>query len=264
MTVLDQFDLDGRVALVTGAASGIGEAYATAMAEAGAAVTMVDIDADGLETAAASIADRTGAEVRPIVADVTAETENERIVDETVDAFGGLDVAFANAGIADSAAFVSSYEMADWDDVMDVNIRGQFMTAKAAVPAMRADDGGSIIHTASVLGLVGTELPGQHAYTASKGATIQVTKNLAAELGPLGIRVNAIAPGWVHTNIADGLLAGDEETRQAIFEEIEAETALKRLAEPADLKGLAVFLASEASAYCTGGTYLVDGGMLAT
>lgn len=258
--VLDQFRLDGDVALVTGAASGIGRGISEAMAEAGADVAIVDVDEAGLVETAAGCEER-GAEVLPITADVTEETETERMVAETVDRFGGLDAAFANAGVASLGGEIEEFEMDEWDEVIDVNLRGAFMTDRAAASAM--DEGGSIVNTASILALQGSQLPGLAAYTASKGGIEQVTKQLAAELGPRDIRVNAIAPGWVHTNIGGGAFQEDAEGMAEFHEEMAKQTALKRLATPDDLQGLAVFLASDASGYCTGATYVIDGGWTA-
>lgn len=262
MTVLDSFRLGSDVALVTGAAGGIGGALAEAMAEAGADVAVVDIDDAGLETVASDLRRGTDATVKPIVADVTEQAETERMVEETVDTFGGLDVAFANAGIATFGGTPTNYDMDAWDEVIDVNLRGAFMTDRAVADAMRVDGGGSIINTASILGFKGTRIPGLAAYTASKGAIVQVTRQLAAQLGPHDIRVNAIAPGWIETAMtADALPSG--ETGDAIEEQLTDGLPINRLGQPADLKGAAVYLASEASAYTTGEILHVDGGMYA-
>jgi NAD(P)-dependent dehydrogenase (short-subunit alcohol dehydrogenase family) len=258
--VLELFGLDGDVALVTGAASGIGRGMSEAMAEAGADVALVDVDETGLAETAATCEDR-GAGVLSITADVTEEAANERMVAETVERFGGLDVAFANAGIGSLSGDIDEFEMSEWDEVVDVNLRGAFMTDRAAARAM--DDGGSIVNTASILAHRGADLPGLSAYTASKGGIEQVTRQLATELGSRGIRVNAIAPGWVQTDIGDGHLREDAEETAEFRAELARGTALGRLGTPDDLKGLAVFLASDASSYCTGATYLVDGGWTA-
>lgn len=260
MTVLDTFRLDGDVALVTGAASGIGRAFATAMAEAGADVTVVDVDEAGLETVAGEL-ESAGATVHPVVADVSVEAEADRMVEETVAELGGLDVAFANAGISERGGPLEEFDVDVWDRVTDVDLRGVFLTDRAAAGAMA--DGGSIVNTASILGLVGTEFPGLAAYTAAKGGVVQLTKQLAAELGPRGVRVNAVAPGWIHTDIGTGALREDAPGMDEFHAEMADRTALGRLGRPEDLAGIAVFLASDASAYCTGATYLVDGGWTA-
>ncbi len=261
--VLAAFSLDGDAVLVTGGASGIGTAYAEACAEAGADVMLADIDAEGAESVAADIADETGGDVRSVACDVTDEDDVRAAVDATVDAFGGLDVAFANAGIGRMFNPVHSQSLEHWREVMDVNLDGVFLTTREAAAAMKEDGGGRIVTTASVLGLVGTETPGLSAYVASKGGVVQFTKQAAVELGP-DIRVNAIAPGWVHTGIGGGMLREDAPGMEPIQDQMRQETALGRLGYPEDLKGLALFLASPASAYCTGAVYLNDGGYTAT
>jgi len=271
--VLEAFSLDGDAALVTGGARGIGAAYAEACAEAGGDVMLADIDADGAESTAAELAEATGADVRSVACDVTDEDDVRGAVDATVEAFGGLDVTFANAGIGRLFDPVHSQDLEHWREVMDVNLDGVFLTTRESAAAMREgstaaadgreDGGGRIVTTASVLGLVGTETPGLSAYVASKGGVVQFTKQAAVELGP-DIRVNAIAPGWVHTGIGGGMLREDAPGMEPVQEQMRRETALGRLGYPADLKGLALFLASPASAYCTGGVYRNDGGYTAT
>lgn len=256
-TVLDRFRLDGDVALVTGAASGIGRGISEALAEAGADLAVIDVDEGGLAETADALEAR-GAAVHPVTADVSEADATERMVTETVDRFGGLDVAFANAGIGLRGGELADYDLEEWERVTDVNLRGVFLTAKATAGAM--DDGGSIVNTASILAYCGSELPGLGAYVASKGGVVALTRQLAAELGPDGIRVNAIAPGWIHSNIGDGAFRKDAEGMEEMHRAMAEKTALGRLGEPSDVQGLAVFLASEAAAYCTGATYLVDGG----
>ncbi len=260
MSVLDTFRLDGDVALVTGAAGGIGSAFGEAMAEAGANVALADVDEDGLEAVADRLRTETDAAVRTVVADVSSQAETDRMVDVTVEAFGGLDVAFANAGVATSGGSPDRYDMDAWDQLMRVNLRGAFMTDRAAAAAMRADGGGRIVNTASILGLNGTSIPGLAAYTAAKGGVVQVTRHLAAQLGRHDIRVNAIAPGWIQTGMTGGVIPSGE-AGTAVRDELTDRMALDRLGDPADLKGAALYLASEASPYTTGEIVVVDGGM---
>jgi NAD(P)-dependent dehydrogenase (short-subunit alcohol dehydrogenase family) len=257
MNALEKFRLDDDAVLVTGAASGIGRAYAEACADAGARLALLDVDADGLD----AVADDLDAETLLLPADVSSHEEVTAAVAETVDTFGGLDVAFANAGIGRLSAPVDSYDPAEWREVLDVNLDGSFYTVREAAAVM--DEGGSIVTTASILGSVASDFPGLSAYVAAKGGVVQLTKQAAADLGPRAIRVNAIAPGWTHTNIGGGAFRTDAGS-EALQDQMAEETLLGRLGDPEDMKGIALFLASDASAYCTGSVFTVDGGWTAT
>lgn len=210
MGVLEEFRLDGKSSLVTGGASGIGRAFAEAMAEAGADVVVADIDAEGAEEVADEIADDTGRETLAVEADVTDEDNVETMVSETVDAFGGLDIAFANAGIAELERGAETYETRQWERIVDVNLTGVWLTDLYAARAMFDDGGGSVINTASVYGLRGSEALGYiPAYTASKGGVVNLTRTLGAEWAEEGVRVNAVAPSHVRTGIGGGALKDD-------------------------------------------------------
>ncbi|RXK50445.1 SDR family NAD(P)-dependent oxidoreductase [Halorientalis pallida] len=264
MGVLDEFRLDGSVALVTGAAGGLGSAFATAMAEAGADVVVADLDHDGAQAVADDLEADTGAETLALEVDVTDEAAVEGMVDAALERFGRLDAAFANAGIGELERPAQHYQLAQWDRIVDVNLRGVWLTDLYAARAMaEQDSGGSIVNTASVYGLVGSDAMGYNpAYAASKGGVVNLTRTLGAEWAP-EIRVNAIAPSHARTNIGGGYLDEDSRVGQDIADEIEAETPVDRIAEPEELQGMALFLASEAARYCTGYTYAVDGGWLA-
>jgi NAD(P)-dependent dehydrogenase (short-subunit alcohol dehydrogenase family) len=257
MSILDRFRLDDDVVLVTGAASGIGKAYAEACADVGARLALADIDEEGVE----AVADELDAETLALPVDVSDYDEVEAMVAETVDQFGHLDVTFANAGIGRLSAPVDSYDVAEWRDVMDVNLDGVFYTVREAAAVMA--EGGSIVTTASVLGSVASDFPGVAAYVAAKGGVVQLTKQAAADLGNRGIRVNAIAPGWTHTNIGGGAFRKDS-GMDDLHEQFADQTLLGRLGEPEDMQGIALFLASDASAYCTGSVFTVDGGWTTT
>ena len=255
MGILDRFRLDGDVVLITGAASGIGRGYAEACADVGADLALADIDAEGLTATAEEL----DAETLELEVDISDPEQVAAMVQETKAEFGGLDVVFANAGIGRLSLPVDRYPLEEWDEVMDVNLDGVFYTVREAAASM---EGGSIVTTASVLGDVASEWPGVAAYVASKGGVVQLTKQAAVELAP-DIRVNAIAPGWTHTNIGGGAFRKDAGLDE-MHEQMADETLLGRLGEPDDLKGIAVFLASDASAYCTGSVFTVDGGWTTT
>ena len=255
MGVLDRFRLDGDVVLITGAASGIGKGYAGACADVGADLALADIDAEGL----AATAEELDAETLELKIDVSDPEAVAAMVQETKAELGSLDVVFANAGIGRLSLPVDRYPLEEWEDVMDVNLDGVFYTVREAAASM---DEGNIVTTASILGDVASEWPGIAAYVASKGGVVQLTKQAAAELAP-DIRVNAIAPGWTHTNIGGGAFRKDAGLDE-MHEQMADETLLGRLGEPDDLKGIAVFLASDASAYCTGSVFTVDGGWTTT
>lgn len=257
MTVLESFRLDEQVVLVTGAAGGIGGGIAEAVAEAGADVALVDVDESGLATTAARLEAETDVRTLEIEADVGDPAATERMAAETRETLGGLDVAFANAGTAERGGEdVASYDVDAWDRVIRTNLRGVFLTNRAVAGHMEETGGGSIVNTASILGLTGSQIPGLGAYTASKGGVVQLTRQLAGELAP-AIRVNAIAPGWIETP----LLSGPDSDRELTDDDFDLGVPLGRMGQPGDLKGTAVYLASDAAAYTTGEIVIVDGGL---
>ncbi len=250
--ILDQFSLNDRVALVTGAGRGLGQGMALALAEAGADVAAVDV-IDCAETAAAIRA--MGRRCEPIAADLTAPGAPAKVVETAVAALGRLDILVNNAGIIRRADFLDFSEK-DWDDVMNLNIRAVFLLSQAAARQMVAQGGGKIISVASMLSFQGgIRVP---SYTSSKSGVMGLTKLMACELGPKGIQCNAIAPGYMATDNTTALRA-DEKRNAAILERIPT----GRWGTPDDLKGTVVFLASRASDYVNGHTLAVDGGWLA-
>lgn len=257
MGVLEEFRMDGKTAVVTGGASGIGKAFAEAMAEAGADVVIGDIDAEGARETADGIREGTGSEAVAFEVDVSEKDQVDGFIGEAVDRFGAIDACFVNAGIAELESSLRSYEKDQWDRVIGVNLTGMFLTGRAAAEAM--EDGGSIVFTSSIYGLVGDDTIGLYAYTASKGGVVQLTKTMANDLAP-DVRVNAIAPGPVRTSIGHGFMKEDAPGMESVQEEIKRKTPLDRLAQPEDMKGMALYLASPASSFCTGYVYAVDGG----
>jgi 2-dehydro-3-deoxy-D-gluconate 5-dehydrogenase len=246
------FDLSGRVAVVTGANTGIGQGIAVALAQAGADVALVG------RTAASETADKVrglGRRAEIVSADLSTIEPVDRVVDETVDKLGRIDILVNNAGIirrADAVAFTE----ADWDAVVDTNLKSVFFLCQAAAKRMIPQGGGKIINIASMLTFQGgIRVP---SYTASKSGIGGLTKLLANEWAAKGINVNAIAPGYIATNNTAALQADETRNRQ-IMERIPA----ARWGDPGDLGGAAVFLASSASDYVQGHILAVDGGWLA-
>ncbi|MDP3551398.1 MAG: SDR family NAD(P)-dependent oxidoreductase [Novosphingobium sp.] len=274
MGTLDRFDIKGRSALVTGAASGIGLAYAEAMAEAGAAVTLADIDAEGAEREAARLRAE-GYEVRADKIDVADWDQVVAAFDAHAKAYGGLDICFANAGIDTGAGFwnpaghrnpdgqVDTYDHKRWERSIQVNLNGVFHTVSNAVRIMKQDGrangrtGGSIITTASNAGLVTEPIVGLP-YMPAKAGVLHMVRALGLELAEFGIRINAIAPGPFVTNIGGGWLKKDPVARAAW----DAIVPLGQVAETEQLKPLALLLASDASDYMTGSHVVIDGGMM--
>ena len=246
------FDLSGQCALVTGAASGLGQGISVALAEAGADVSLVSLD-ESLETA--EMVKRTGRKAHIIRADLHDIARAKATVDETVQTFGKVDILVNNAGIIRRTPALEFSER-DWDDVMEINAKTVFFMSQAAAKDMVKRSKGKIINIASLLSFSGgINVP---SYSASKGAVAQITKSLANEWARLGLNINAIAPGYMVT-LNTTALRQDLAREKAITERIPA----GRWGSPADLAGAAVFLASPASDYVNGHVLVVDGGWMA-
>lgn len=259
------FDVRDTRVVVTGAASGLGFAIAEVLADCGAHVTLADVDAERLESATSSLAER-GTSARSFVVDVSDEDSVRALIEDVVEAEGGLDVVFANAGIAAVPGFgveggqrVETVEQADWHRVLGVNLSGVLFTMKHAAAVMKRQRSGRIIVTASTAGLR-PEPAVCYGYAASKAAVLNVVRQAALDLAPFGVLVNAICPGpFKGTRIGGGVT----ETPTPELEQMWAKTVpLGRMAEPHELKGLALLLASPASSFMTSAAYLVDGGTL--
>ena len=242
--------LDGRTALITGASRGIGRAIAVRLAEAGADIAGLDIDADPLQETAQLIEEH-GRKFLAIQADVTHLSQMQDAVKRTVDELGSLDVLVNNAGITRDNLLIRMSEE-DWNSVISINLTGVFNGVKAAARRMMRQRTGSIINISSVVGLLGN--PGQVNYSASKAGVLGITKSTAREVAKRGVRVNAVAPGYIQTRMTEEL---GEEARQALMDNI----PLQRLGEPEDVADAVLFLASDASSYLTGQVISVDGGM---
>ncbi len=250
--------LDGKVAIVTGAAQGIGLATATAMAETGARVVLVDRNADAVAVAAVTLAAR-GLTVRHCVADITLPSGNQRVVKETLAAFGRIDILHANAGVAPFRDLLTSTEL-DIANTIDVNLTGAIHGCAAVLPVMTSQKQGVILLTASIAAFVGD--PSVPVYSATKGGLVALCKSLAVRHGPDGIRCNTLCPGDVATTMLEEYLAREPDPAAA-RREMADRYPLRRLGEPADIAKLAVFLCSDDAAWITGADYLIDGGLTA-
>jgi NAD(P)-dependent dehydrogenase (short-subunit alcohol dehydrogenase family) len=261
--VLDRlFDVAGLGAVVTGAASGLGLAIAEVLACCGAHVTLADADAEGVQRATADLA-ATGATVRSAVVDVADASAVDRLLREAAEQPGGLSIVFANAGISAGTGpttpqgQLTAVEQERWDRVIAINLSGVFATLQAAARYVTPDGRGRVVVTSSVAGIGGDPMVG-YAYAASKAGVIALVKQASADLGRSGTLVNAIAPGSFRTNIAGGRIK-----QPGAAEQFAKTTLIGRLADPSELQGLALFLASPASSYVTGATFVIDGGATA-
>ena len=252
------FDLTGKKALVTGSSRGIGRGIALALARQGADVAINYRSSKEKAEAVVEEIREMGCNSLAVQADVSQKDQVEKMVAETVEKFGKIDILVNNAGIAVFKPFDQLTEE-DWDETLAVNLKGQFLCMKAVVPIMEKQKWGRIINIASIAsGGVGVGFPNLAHYCASKGGVMALTEELALELSPRGINVNAIGPGVIDTDMTASLKE-DEKTMAGLM----ARIAKKRLGKPADIGAAAVFLASEEADYVTGIILYVDGGWLA-
>ena len=249
------FRLDGKVALVTGASKGIGEAMARGLAEYGASVVVSSRKQEAVDAVAEQFrAD--GLEATGIAANMCDFEDIHALVDSTINTYGRIDIIVNNAAVNPVFGPVQDTDERAFDKIIDVNLKGPFELCKKAYPALRQGGGGSIIHISSIGGL--KPEPGIGIYSVSKAAIINLTQAMAQDWGGDNIRVNAICPGLIKTKFSEALW-NDEKILEGFLKHI----PLGRAGAPDDIAGLAIFLASDAAAYCTGGTYLVDGGYVA-
>jgi 3-oxoacyl-[acyl-carrier protein] reductase len=242
-----KIDLAGRTALVTGASRGIGREIVVALAEAGANVGCVATN----EALLAELAARFPGKALAIKADVSKPEDIERAVDETAKTFGGLDILVNNAGITRDNLLLRMKED-EWDAVLDVNLKGPFLLMKAALRLIMRSPAGRIINVSSVSGVIGN--PGQANYSASKGGLIALTKTAAREFGSRNVCINAVAPGFIKTDMAS-------KVDPKVIEAVTAQLPLKRMGEAKEIAGAVLFLASDLASYITGQVISVDGGM---
>lgn len=248
------FDLTGKKALVTGGSRGIGRALAEALAEAGAAVVVNGV-AERVFATAQELQANTGGTIIPIQADLSQRDETKRLFDESLKKLGGLDIIFVNHGIQ-RAYEAAIFPADDWDLVLEVDLTSLFLLDQLAGQHMLANGGGKIINIASLISVIGgMRVP---AYAAAKGGVVQLTKALSNEWAGQGVTVNAVVPGFIHTDLTEDLVNDPGEGASLL-----ARIPAGRWGLPEDLKGIAVFLASAASNYVTGAVIPVDGGFLA-
>ncbi|HJY44814.1 MAG TPA: SDR family NAD(P)-dependent oxidoreductase [Propionibacteriaceae bacterium] len=248
------YELDGKVAVVTGGASGIGLACGHALARSGAAVCLWDLNAEPLQTAAAEL-EEYGRPTRTAVVDVSDSDRVSEAMEAVVNDLGRVDVVVANAGIGGEQKPTAEYSDASWHKVIGVNLDGVFYTQRAGIQAMRRNGGGSVINMASILGQVGFAM--SSAYVAAKHGVLGITKAAAWEHAADNVRVNAVGPGFIMTPLLEANLD------QPAIDFLASQHALQRMGRPEEVGELVAWLASDASSFVTGAYYPVDGGYLA-
>jgi NAD(P)-dependent dehydrogenase (short-subunit alcohol dehydrogenase family) len=264
MAETELFDLTGKVSLITGAGSGLGRVFCEAMAEYGSHVVCSDINQAWAQDTAALIA-KHRRKALAVKADVSKQDEVKALFREVEQKFGKLDVLINNAGIATKGAKIHEMRLEDWNKVISVNLTGTFLCMQEGIKLMLRQKGGSIINISSILGFIGADpdILATQNYVASKHGVIGLTKAAAAQYGPDNIRVNAIAPGFISGTMLSDVEKRTEAEVQALSQKVISLTPMKRFGRPEELKGLAVLLASDASSFITGATYLTDGGWCA-
>lgn len=252
MNLAEQFSLVGKVAIVTGGSKGIGEAIAEALGQAGAKVVVSSRKAESVE-AVASRFQTLGIDARGIAANAGQAEALAELVNETVATYGGIDIIVNNAAANPVFGPVENTEGWAFDKIMEVNLKGPFELAKLALPHLKKRGGGSIINISSIGGL--SPEPQLGIYSVSKAALISLTQVMAREWAPYGVRANVICPGIIQTKFSEALWNND-----AILKHMLKSIPMGRIGQPEEISGLALFLASAAGAYCTGGVFVADGG----
>jgi NAD(P)-dependent dehydrogenase (short-subunit alcohol dehydrogenase family) len=248
--------LDSKVAVITGAGSGMGRVAAQMFAAEGARVVVAEFAADAGEETVRQVTDA-GGEASFVKTDVSREEDARTMVDHAVERFGRIDVLYNNAGIMPEADHsVTDTEVVVWDQVMAVNLRGVFLGCKYAIPRMVEQGSGSIINISSFVAILGCSVP-QDAYTASKGAVLSLTRSLAVQFGPKGVRSNAICPGPIETPLLMDWLLKDEAAKQLRL----ARNPTGRFGKPEEIVNAAIYLASDESRWTNGAHFVIDGGI---
>ena len=248
--------LDGKVAIITGAGGGMGRTAARMFAAEGAKVVLADVTEEMVGSAVAEV-EAAGGQATGIAADVSDDADAKRMVDHAVATYGRVDALYNNAGIMPAADHsVIDTDVATWDKVMAVNVRGVFLGCKYAIPRMVDQGSGSIINVASFVAILGCSVP-QDAYTASKGAVLALTRSLAVQFAPQGVRSNAISPGPIETPLLMDWLVKDEEAKRIRL----ARNPTGRFGKPEEIVHVAVYLASDESRWTNGANLVIDGGI---
>jgi NAD(P)-dependent dehydrogenase (short-subunit alcohol dehydrogenase family) len=254
MSIMDKFALHGNVAVVTGGARGLGKAMATALAQAGSNIVIPDLDLEEAQKTAGEL-QKEGVEAMALRVDVTQPEQVEQMVSTIVEKFARIDVLINNAGIAMHVK-LEEMDYRDWSKIMDVNLNSVFLVSKAVGKVMIQQKKGSIINISSMSGIIVNTPQAQAAYNVSKAGVIMLTRSLAVEWAPHNIRVNTIAPGYMKTELTRPFFEGNSEMVKQWIEM----TPMKRPGNPPELEGIALYLASDASSFATGGVFVVDGG----
>lgn len=250
------FNLHDKVAIVTGASKGIGESIARGLAEFGAKVVISSRNQEAVDQVAGSYR-KQGLEATGIACHVGKAEQREQLVRQTVETYGGIDILVCNAATNPFYGSLTDVNEAVYDKIMDINVKACFLLGNLCYPIMKERGGGSIINIASVAGLQASV--GLAIYSVSKAALIMLTQNQAKEWGPVGIRSNVICPGLIQTKFSEALWKNE-----AVLESVEKRLPSRRMAQPDEMAGVALMLASDSGSYCTGGVYTADGGHMIT
>lgn len=249
--------LKNKIIIITGAASGIGRETALAFSKKGASVSISDVDNDGLKITEELIL-KSGGKVLALTADISVEKDVKKLVETTVNNFGGIDGACNNAGVGGEQNTTADYPVKEWDRVMNINLKGQWLCMKYQIPEMLKRGSGSIVNVASILGKVG--FANAPAYVAAKHGLVGLTKTAAVEYSAKGIRINAVAPAFIETPMLEGAgLTTDEEAKKQIVQL----HPIGRLGKPREVASSIVWLTTNEASFITGHTLLVDGGYTA-
>ena len=246
--------LDGKVAIITGGAAGIGKATARLYAQEGAQIVIADISDIGIETAN-DIREATDSEATFIKTDVTNSADVKSMINHALDTFGRVDILMNNAGAGSAPAPIHATDDDDWSKIIDICLKGVFLGTKYALPQMMEQQSGNIINVASIAGIIGS--PGLAAYAAAKAGVIELTKTTAAEYSRYGIRCNCLAPGWTKTQMVADYISGDEATEKRMLRGV----PLRRFGDVSEIAQSALFLADDGAAFLQGHTLVLDGGI---